>query len=94
MYFSDDDDKEEDFQTISLDDEHWTTEEIPIQTFCIHEHGLPHGLCPHPCPWANTDATQESYPDITEISDISDYKDYMVISSDEEDLPGLEEVPY
>ena len=36
---------------------------------------------------------QQSYLDIIEISDISDYEDYMVTSSDE-DIPGLEEVPY
>ena len=38
-------DGEEDFQTISLDDEHWNTEEIPDRPLCIHEHLLPHGLC-------------------------------------------------
>ena len=29
-------DEEEDFQTISLEDEHWTTEEIPNRPLCIH----------------------------------------------------------
>ena len=38
-------DEEEDFQTIPLDDEHWTTEEIPDRPLCIHEHSLPHRLC-------------------------------------------------
>ena len=84
------DDKEEDFQTVPLDDEHWTSEEIPVRTFCVHEHGLSHGLCPHPCPWATT---QQSYLDIIEISDILEYEDYMVTLSDE-DTPCLEEVPY
>ena len=42
---------EEDFQTVPLDDEHWTSEETPERTLCIHEHGLPHGLCPYPCPY-------------------------------------------
>ena len=32
---------------VPLDDEHWTSEETPERTLCIHEHGLPHGLCPY-----------------------------------------------
>ena len=43
-------DEEEDFQMVSLDNEHWTSEETPERTLCIHEHGLPHGLCPYPSP--------------------------------------------
>ena len=43
----------EDFQTVSLDDEHWTTKEIPDRPLCVHEHLIPHGLCPYPCPYAN-----------------------------------------
>ena len=85
---------EEDFQTVPLDDVHWTTEEVPIRTFCVHEHGHPLGRCPRPCPWANLNDNQQSYLDIIEISDISDYEDYMVVSSDEEELPGLIAVPY
>ena len=46
-------DEEEDFQTIPLDDEHWTTEDIPDRPLCIHGHSLPHGLCPYPCPYAD-----------------------------------------
>ena len=34
-----------------------------------------------------------SYMDSLDLSDISDYEDYMVTSSDEE-IPGMEEVPY
>ena len=34
-----------------------------------------------------------SYMDSLDLSDISDYEDYMVTSSDE-DIPGMEEVPY
>ena len=48
------DDKEEvDFQTVPLNDEHWISEETPYRTLCIHEHGLPHGLCQYPCPYVN-----------------------------------------
>ena len=45
--------EEEDFQTVSLDDEHWTTEEIPDRPLRIHEHLLPHGLCPYLCPYVD-----------------------------------------
>ena len=41
-------DEEEDFQMVPLDDEHWISEETPERTLCIHEHGLPHGLCQYP----------------------------------------------
>ena len=84
-------DEEEDFQTVSLDDEHWTSEGTPVRTLCIHEHGLPHGLCPYPCPYANYQTL--SYMDSLDLSDISDYEDYMVTPSDEE-IPGMEQVPY
>ena len=84
------DEEEEDFQMVPLHDNHGTAKEIPVRTFCVHEHGLPHGLCPYPCPWVTS---QPSYLDIIDISDISDYEDYMVTSSDE-DIPGMEEVLY
>ena len=61
------------------------------ELLCIHEHGLPHGLCQYPCPYANYETI--SYMDSLDLSDISDYEDYMVTSSDEE-IPGMEEVPY
>ena len=41
---SEDKEEEEHFQTVPLNDDHWTSEEIPKRTLCIHEHGLPHGL--------------------------------------------------
>ena len=85
------DDEEEDFQMVPLDDEHWTSEETPERTLCIHEHGLPHGLCLYPCPYTNYNTL--SYMNSLDLSDISDYEDYMVTSSDEEIL-GMEEVPY
>ena len=88
---SDTSDEEEDFQTVPLDDEQWTSKETPERTFCIHKHGLLHGLCQYPCPYKkyNTPSCMDSL----DLSDISDYEDYMVTSSDEEIL-GMEEVPY
>ena len=88
---SDSSDEEEDFPMVPLDDEHWTSEETPERIFCIHEHGLPHGLCQYPCPYENYNTL--SYMDSLDLSDISDYENYMVTSSDEEIL-GMEEVPY
>ena len=85
------DEEEEDFQMVPLDDEHWTSEETPERTFCIHKHGLLHGLCQYPCPYENYNTV--SYMDSLDLSDISDYEDYMVTSSDEE-IPGMEKVPY
>ena len=88
---SDSSDDEEDFQMVPLDNEYWTSEETPERTLCIHEHGLPHGLCQYPCPCMNYETI--SYMDSLDLSDISDHEDYMVTSSDEE-IPEMEEVPY
>ena len=84
-------DEEEDFQTVPLDDEHWTTEEVPDRTSCIHEHALPHGLCLYPCPYANY--LLSSYAETMDLSDISDFDDIMIASSNE-DIPALEDPPY
>ena len=60
------DKEEEDFQMVPLDDEHWTSEEVPERTFCIHEHGLPHNLCQYPCPYGSNDTV--SYMDSLDLS--------------------------
>ena len=88
---SDSSDEEEDFQTVPLDNEHWTPKETSERTFCIHEHGLPYNLCQYPCPYENHNTV--SYMNSLDLSDTSDFEDYMVTSSDEEIL-GIEEVPY
>ena len=84
-------DMEEDFQTVSLDDEHWDMEEIPERTLCIHEHSLPHGLCPYPCPYVNYQTS--SYYDSLDLSDISKFEDIMTTSSNE-NIPPLEDIGY
>ena len=76
------DEEEEDFQTVPLDAEHWTSKEAPERIFCIHKDGLPHILCEYPCPYEIHNTI--SYMDSLDLSDISDYEDYMVTSSDEE----------
>ena len=84
-------DEEEDFQMVPLDDEHWTTKEVPDRTLCIHEHALPHRLCPYPCPYANY--LLPSYANGMDLSDISDFEDIMITSTDE-DIPAFKEAPY
>ena len=83
---------EEDFQTVPIDNEHWTTEMVPERTFCIHENGLPNNVCQYPCPNGNNNSV--SYMDSLNVGDISDYEDYMMTTSDDKELPGLEKVPY
>ena len=76
--------EEKDFQTVPLDDEHWDMEEIPDRHLYIHEHSIPHELCPY------LDYTSASYYDTLDLSDISKFEDLMTTSSDE-DIPDLEE---
>ena len=83
--------EEEDFQTISLDDEHWTTEEIPDRPLCIHKHLLPHGLCPFPRPYV--DYQSPSYYETMDLTDISKFEVLMTTSSDE-DIPVLKDSTY
>ena len=65
---------------------------VPERTFCIHEDGLPNNVCQYSCPYGINN-NSVSYMDSLEISDISDYEDYMMTISNDEELPGLEEVP-
>ena len=82
--------KEEDFQTVPMDDEHWTTELAPERTFCIHKNGLPNNICSYPCPYGSNNNTV-SYIDSLDLSDVLDLEDHFLTTSDEEELPGLEE---
>ena len=91
IHLEEEEDGEEDFQTVLLDDEHWTTEEIPDRPLCIHEHSLPHGLCPYLCPYS--DYQSSSYYDSMDLSDISKFEDLMMTSSDE-DIPVLDDIGY
>ena len=86
-------DEEADFQTVPIDDDHWTAEMVLERTFCIHENGLPNNVCQYPCPYGNNNDSV-SYMDSLDLSNNSDYEDYLLTTSDDEELPGLEEVPY
>ena len=82
------DKEEDDFQTVTLDDDHWTTEEIPDRHLCINKHSVPHSLCPYPCSYM--DYTSTSYHDTLDLSDISEFEDLMTTSSDK-DIPALDD---
>ena len=79
-----DKEEEEDFQTVSLDDDHWVAEEIPDRHFCVHKHSSPHPLCPYPCPYM--DYTPTLYCNTLDLSDISE----LMNTSSDEDIPALE----
>ena len=79
------DEEEEDFQKVTLDDDYQTTEEIPDRHLCIHKHSVPHSLCPYPCP--DMDYTSTLYHDTLDLSDISEFEDLMTTSSDK-DIPA------
>ena len=83
------DTEEEDFQTVPLDNEHWTMELTPERTLCIHKNGLPNNVCSYPCPYGHNGTA--SYIDSLDLSDISDLEDHFLTTSDEEDLPALAE---
>ena len=62
-----DDFKEEDFQTVALDNNHWITDPAADRHLCIHEHSQPHSLHSYPCPYSldsvfyNSDYTPTLY---------------------------------
>ena len=87
--YLEDEEEKEDFQMVPLDDDHWTTKKISDRTLCIHEHALPHWLCPYPYPYANYQIPL--YIDSLDLSDISDFEDIMITSSNE-DIPALEDM--
>ena len=61
-------DEEDDFQTVPIDDEHWTADIVPERTFCIHENGLPNNVCQYPCPYGNSNTA--SYMDSFRLKSI------------------------
>ena len=63
-------------------------EEISDRHLCIHEHSVPHLLCPFQCPYM--DYTSSSYYNPLDLGDISEFEDLMTTFSDE-DIPALDE---
>ena len=56
------------------------------------KNGLPNNVCSYPCPYGSNGTAL--YIDSLDLSDISDIEDHFLTTSDDEELPGLEEVPY
>ena len=88
---AEEEDMEEDFQPVPLDDEHLDIEEIPDRPLCIHKHPLLHGLCPYLCPYANYQTS--SYYNTLDLSYISKFKDIMTTSRNK-DIPPLNDIGY
>ena len=82
------DKEKEDFQKVTLADDHWTAEEMPDRHLCIHNHSVLHSLCPYPCLYM--DYISASYHDTLDLSDIAEFEDLMMASSDE-DIPALDD---
>ena len=85
-----DDFKEEDFQTVALDDDHWITDPVADRCLCIHDQSQQQFLCSYPCPYSSGSAPV-SYHDMLDLSDISDFEDVITTSSDK-DIPALDDV--
>ena len=66
-------------------------EEVTDRHLCIHEHSLPHGLCPYLCPYL--DYQTSPYYDSLDLSNISKFEDLMATCSDE-DIPVLNDIGY
>ena len=88
---AEDEEEEEDFQTVLLEDEHWDMEEIPDRHLCIHGHSLPNWLWSYPCPYSDYQASL--YYDTLDLSNISKFEQLMTTSSNE-DIPALDDIGY
>ena len=91
------DDEEEDFPTVTLDDDIWLEDPFPDRHLCIHEQSQPHFPCSYPCPYSLDllPYTPENAPALyyllMDLSYISDFQDMMMTTS-EEDIPDLDNV--
>ena len=90
MAEEEDDDMEEHFPTISLDDNFQMEGPVPEMHLCIHEDAQ-HDLCPYPCPYDlhQLHLTQEDMK-YMDLNDIFDFLDVMV--TDDDDMPSLEDI--
>ena len=85
-------DKEEHFPTVLLNDDVWIEEPVPDRHSCIHEHSQ-HKLCPYPCPYSldQLHLTPDHTPQYMDLSNIFDFPDVITTTS-EKDIPKLEYV--
>ena len=89
--------EEEDFPTVPLDDDIWLEEPVPDRHLCIHKQSHLHGQCYYPCPYsldqlhsAPEDAPVPHY-EMMDLSDIFNFQDVMTTTS-HEDIPDLDDV--
>ena len=87
-----DDDTEEHFPTVSLDDDFWMEDPVPERHLCIHDNAQ-HDLCPYPCPYDLTllHLAQEDAMQYIDLDDIFEFPDVMVSAADD-DVPSLEDI--
>ena len=83
---------EENFPTVSLDNDFWMEEPVPERHLCIRENAL-HDLCPYPCPYdlKQLHLAQEDAMQYIDINDIFNFPDVMVSANDDE-VPSLEDI--
>ena len=88
----DEDDGEEHFPTLSLDDDVWMEEPVPEWHLCIHENSQCN-LCPYLCPYSLSllHLTQEDAPYCIDLNNIFKLPDFIVTTSNE-DAPSLEDI--
>ena len=88
----DEDDTEEHFLMVSLDDNFWMEEPVPERHLCIHENSQ-HDLFPYPCPYNLNPLhlTQEDTPQYIDLNDIFEFPD-VIVSASNDDVPSLEDI--
>ena len=86
----DEDDIEEHFLTVSLNDNFWMEEPVPERHLCIREHSR--DLCPYPCPYSLNllHLTQEDSSQYIDPSDIFKFSD-VIVSASNDDVSSLED---
>ena len=85
-----DNDMEEHFPTVSIDDDFWMGDSIPERHLCIHKDAQ-HDLCTFPCPYNlnQLHLTQEDAKYI-DLNGIFDFPEVMVSADD--DMPSLDSI--
>ena len=88
----DEDDTEEHFPTVSLDDGFWMEEQVPERHLCIHGNSQ-HDLCPYPCPYSlnQSHLPQEDTLQYIDPNDIFEFPN-VIVSASNDDVPSLEDI--
>ena len=86
----DENDTEEHFPTVSLDDDFWMEEPVPERYLCIHENSQ-HDLYPYPYPYSLNPLhlTQEDALQYIDLNNIFEFPD-VIVSASNDIVPSLE----